>query len=260
MIAKKTWREILPMAIAYLCVLELLLVPEILLWPKLKESLPAVLTLLKIIPGDWAQRMSGVVTNYSGYMAVRLFFQGVNIVGLAIAVLLGTGLIARERENQTLEFLLARPISRPHILWSKVWVTAVCLTLPIFVTTWSTIPISWAIGETLPFWPLTWASLYSSLFVLMFLMLTVAVSVVCRTQVHVAFLVGAFVVIQVSVFFTQKIRGFSVFRFSDFTIYYDVLEHRLSALDLLLGEGLLLLGASVALYALADRLFRRIDL
>ena len=263
MIAKKTWREVRAMAVVYTLVLQVMLTPAILLWPELRDKIPAIGTLFPMqmirdlfaamsVPDDRAA--------YRAYVAVQLFFKGVNVVGLACAVLLGTGMIARERENHTLEFLLARPVARARVLWSKTWVIAACLVVPIFVTSYSAIPLSWSIGYDLPFVPLTLACAYSSLFVLVFFAFTALASVLCRTQVHVAFVVGVTVILQVGLLFLPSVHVASVFHLSDFEVYGPILAGNLQAWPLLKTRGVWLLLAIAVQYALAQRLFRRLDL
>jgi ABC-2 type transport system permease protein len=263
-IVRKTWREVRMMALAYALILELLLVPAVLLWPSLRDE-GALSTMQRLMPADFLARMFENMTGgdnaaYRAYMAVQMFFKGVNIVGIAGAVLLGTGMIARERENQTLEFLLARPVGRARILWSKFWVVALVLVVPVFLTSWSAVPLSLLIGEELPFGVVTLASLHSSVFVLSFLALTCLVSVRVRTQVHVAFVVGAVVILQVAAFFIQKVRVASVFRLSDFEVYGPILAGNVPWAQVLREQTVWPLLVAAACYGIAHRTFRRADL
>lgn len=263
MIAKKTWREVRLMTFVYTAVLQLMLTPAVLLWPNLQDG---IAVLGKAVPMQMIQDMVAAMTNrnpdlaYRAYMAVQLFFKGTNVVGIACAVLLGTGLIARERENHTLEFLLARPLGRSRLLWAKAWPVALCLVVPIFVTSWTAIPLSWSIGFDLPFRELTLCCAYSSLFVLMFFALTLFASVLCRTQVHVAFVVGVFVIVQVGLLFLPAIHVASVLHFSDFQVYGPILAGNVRVSKLFLSHGVWVLGAILALYLAADRALRRIEL
>ena len=263
MIASKTWRELRVMVFAYTVILEIMLIPAILMWPTLRNEAMAI---ARIVPADFLRRMFEQISEsdsdaaYRAYMAVQMFFKGSNITGIACAVLIGTGLIARERENGTLEFLLARPVSRGHVLWSKFWVSALAVTVPIFVTSWTAIPLSWTIEEQLPFWEVTLASIQASAFVLAFLALTMLFSVIFKTQVHVAFVAGAAIVLQVALYFIQEIRVASVFRLSDFDVYGPILAGNASTGNVLLGNTVWLVLATVLAYALARRLFLRSDL
>ena len=77
---------------------------------------------------------------YGAYMAIQMYFKAINIIGVACACLFGTALIARERENQTLEFLLSRPVSRSRALFAKFAVCSAAIVVPIFITSWTAIP------------------------------------------------------------------------------------------------------------------------
>lgn len=264
MIALKTWREIRMMALVYLIILELMLVPAVLLWPTLYEDLQRS-ALLSSLPG-FLQRMGNAMRDsnesfaFRSYMAVQMFFKGVNVAGIACAVLLGTAIVARERENQTLEFLLARPISRARILWSKYWVTAVAILIPIYVSSWSAIPLASHIGWDLPIGEVTLGAFHSSAFVMLFLTFTCLFSVLCRSQVHVAFIVGGLTIVQVCLYFIQSIRRYSLFRLSDFDIYGPVLAGNVRFGELFLDTTVWILIAVVVLYFATDRVFRRTGL
>jgi ABC-type transport system involved in multi-copper enzyme maturation permease subunit len=114
-IASKTWREIRWIALAYLLILELLCIPVLLWWPDLYPELQRSTLLRNLNLGEFARRIGQGITSddqdiaYSSWVALMLFLRSGNLVGIAAAVLLGTGVFARERENQTFEFLLSRP-------------------------------------------------------------------------------------------------------------------------------------------------------
>ncbi|MEZ5965712.1 MAG: ABC transporter permease subunit [Planctomycetota bacterium] len=262
-VAAKTWRETRVVALAYLVILELGIVAAIAMWPNLREEAAA---LGRLFPADFLKRMFTALsdpnqaTAYNAYMAVQLFFKGTNIVALAFGVLLGTGIIARERENQTLEFLLARPISRSRVLRSKFLVVAAAMVLPIVLTSMSAVPLSWAVEEQLDWRRVLAASTHAAAFALVFLAATTAVSVVCRNQVHVAAVVGAFIIVQVVMFFVQVIRRASVFCLADFDVFGPLMMGNGVFGDLFFGTTVWLLAAAAALYGLADWLLRRIDL
>jgi ABC-2 type transport system permease protein len=263
MIARKTWRELRVMVFAYALILEILLIPAILLWPTLRNE---AMALGRIMPAQFLKRMFEQISSsnpeaaYRAYMAVQMFFKGVNVVGIACAVLIGTGLVARERENHTLEFLLARPVSRARVLWGKSWVAAVAIVVPIMLTSWSAIPLSWVIDENLPFGAITLAAVHNSVFVIAFLAFTLVFSVLMKAQVHVAFAVGSLIIVEVAIYFIQQIRVASLFRLSDFDLYGPILAGNATWAHVLGTRTVWLALATVALYLLALRIFRRSDL
>lgn len=269
MIVGKTWREVRVMALAYLVILELLCIPVLLLWPDIYADLQRS-TLMKNLGIDWLKRIGEGVSNrdediaYLNWCAVMLFFRSTNLVATAAAVLFGTGLFARERENQTFEFLLSRPVSRRSILWQKTWPVALCLTLPIFLVNASAIFWSRCIGLDLPPWELFLASLHAAVFALFFLCATACLSVLLRTQAHVAAGIGAFAILQIGIYLTQRIRPYSLFHLADFEWYGPILSGNTPAwqmFDPIRSHGFttyLLVGTVVA-YALAQRALSRAE-
>jgi len=269
MIAAKTWREVRMMALAYLIILEMLAIPVLLLWPDIYADLQRS-TLFRSLGVDWIKRLGDSISNrneeiaYLNWCAVMLFFRSANLVGTAAAVLIGTGLFARERESHTFEFLLARPVSRSSLLWQKFWPCALVVMVPIFVISATVVPWSWTLDLDLPKWELFLASLHAAVFALAFLTLTMYVSIVVRVQAHVAAIVGAFAVLQIGMYLTQRIRPYSLFRLADFDWYAPIMSGNTPAwemFDPIRSHGYtawLLLGA-ILLYYLSWRAIRRTE-
>ena len=267
MIWRKTARELWAIALAYVLILELLAVPVILLWPDFYPDLQRS-TLFKTLDIDFLKRIGEAVsdsnerTAYTSWCATMLLFRSCNLVATAAAVLIGTGLFARERENNTFEFLLARPVSRSSILMQKLWPSLLFVTLPIFVVNATAIPWSWVIDYDLPRWELFLGSLHAAVFATAVLLLTTWLSIVLRVQSHVAAVVGAFLVLQLGVYMTQRIRQYSLFRLVDFDWYGPVLAGNTKAwqmFDPINGPGntTWLLLATALLFLLAWRSLRR---
>jgi len=262
-IARKTWKEIRGLTILYFVLIEIDMAISVYLWQWLRDEAP---TIAQLVPADFIRRWVDGVTAadasvaYNSYVSLQVFFKGANIMGLVFALVFGAVLIARERENHTLEFLLSRPISRSRILFSKFWVAACALALPILVTSWSAIPLSWLVGEDLRLWEMTLASLYSGLFCVMFLAITTICSVRMRTQLNVIAAVGAVVVFELAIYFVQKIRLTSIFRLADYDVFAPILAGNLDAGGLLQTRGIWLLLATVMAYWLANRLLRKAEL
>ena len=260
MIAAKTWREIRLMTVLYIVLLESLLILAIVMWPNLRDETERLASLKILLPADFMRRwLDGVMGEapYPAYMAIQMYFKGINIIGIACACLFGTGIIARERENQTLEILLSRPASRSRILFSKFAVLATAIIAPIFVTSWTALPLSWMIDEDLPFGRVTLAAGYAASFAVLFLAMSTAFSVRMRTQVHVAFVVGAFIVFQICLYFIPDIRVASLFRVSDYDVYWPLLAANWGAASQHAQKAWWILLATLFLYGIADLLFRR---
>lgn len=267
MIWRKTVRELWVIALAYLVILEALAIPVLLLWPDIYADLQRS-TLFKNIGIDFIKRIGDAVSGrdedlaYINWCATMLLFRSCNLVATAAAVLIGVGLFARERENSTLEFLLARPVSRGAILWQKVWPSLLVVTVPIFVVNASAIPWSWSIELDLPKWELFLGTLHAAIFAATMLLMTTWTSIVLRVQAHVAAVVGAIVVLQLGVYMTQRIRSYSLFRLVDFDWYGPILCGNTPAwkmFDPVRGPGntTYLLAACALFYGLSWRALRR---
>jgi len=269
MIAGKTWREVRMVALAYLIILEMLLIPVLTLWPEIYADLQRS-TLFRSLGVDWIKRLGSGISNrneeiaYLNWCAVMLFFRSANLVGTAAAVLIGTGLFARERESNTFEFLLARPVSRSSLLWQKFWPSALVVTLPIFIVNATAIPWSWTLELDLPKWELFLASLHAAIFALAIFCLTMLVSILVRVQAHVAAIVGAFVIVQIGMYLTQRIRPYSLFRLVDFDWYAPIMSGNKPAWKMFdpfrsYGYSTYLLLGAVLLYFLSWRALRRTE-
>ena len=269
MIWRKTLRELWLIGLTYVLILELLAVPVILLWPDFYPDLQRS-TLFRSIDIDFLKRIGVGVSDkneeiaFTNWCATMLLFRSCNLVATAAAVLIGTGLFARERENNTLEFLLARPVSRAAILWQKFWPSLLVVTVPIFVVNATAIPWSRTIELDLPAWELFLGSLHAAVFAAAVLLLTCWMSLRLRVQAHVAAAVGAFLVVQLGVYMTQRIRPFSLFRLVDFDWYGPILCGNTPAwqmFDPVRGHGntTYLLCACALLYGLCWRAIRRIE-
>jgi hypothetical protein len=269
MIVGKTWREIRVMAFAYLLILELLCVPVLLLWPDIYGDLQRS-ALLKNLGIDWLKRIGEGVSNrdeqiaYLNWCAVMLFFRSGNLVGTAAAVLLGTGLFARERENQTFEFLLALTIGRQAPLLPKWWPCALAVTIPIYLVSASAIFWSRCIGLDLPTWELFLASTHAAAFTLLFLTATTWLSIRMRVQAHVAAAIGAFAIVQIGIYLTQRLRQYSLFHLADFEWYGPILAGNTPAWQMFdpvrsHGNTTLVLVATLLLYLAAQRALTRAE-
>ncbi len=268
MIARKTWREVRGMTLTTFLILEFLLVLAVLYWPTLADGLKQRVAVLKMLaPGEFMKRLVDTwgKHGFAAYMATQQFFKGVNIVSIAAAVLIGTGAIAGERETGTLEFLLSRPVSRARMLWSKFWVLAACVVVPIFASS-LTIPLmenlidAKFIDSPMQVRYLLHASWHASLFCLLFLTFGLCLSCFIRTQVHVAFAIGGFIVVEVGLYFVQEIRVASIFMLSDHDVYWPIIAGNVHFWRFFWSTEIWLIAASALCYGIAALRFRRMDL
>lgn len=264
MIVRKTIREIWPLMLVYFLVMLVILVPAIALWPDLKivgQQLKPILMMVKLLKSLLFRELIGTLDQYADYYAMHVFFKGANICGAAAAILIGTGLIARERENQTMEFLLSRPISSSRILLAKFSVAAVAVTLPIYLVAWIGIPLSsWIVNESVPFGPTTLAATHSAIFIFSILTLTTLCSVIFRLQAHASAAAGLFIVIHCALYLIQTARQYSFFKLADIEIYGPIMSGDLKFADLFGSIQIWLLLGSLIVYLIADRLLKRVAL
>lgn len=269
MIWRKTMRELWLIGIAYVVILEALAIPVLLLWPDIYADLQRS-SLFKTLGVDFIKRIGDAVSGrdenlaYINWCATMLLFRSCNLVATAAAVLIGVGLFARERENNTLEFLLARPVSRASILWQKTWPSLVVVMMPIFVVNATALPWSWMIEYDLPRWELFLGSLHAAIFAACILLMTMWMSIRLRVQAHVAAVVGAFLVLQLGVYMTQRIRPYSLFRLVDFDWYGPILCGNTPAwqmFDPIRSHGFTayILAACVVFYVLSYRALKRTE-
>ncbi len=268
MILKKTFRETWGIQLAYFLVLELMLLVAVLWWGDLRDVLAEIsrlgfLGILgKLIPFDFLKKPFLSLVNpaerYPSYIALQHFFKGVDIMGIAGALLLGTFVVAREKENRTLELLLSLPASRGRILLEKTLVPALGLAAGIFLSSLSLLALSPLVKESLQAGPLLLCSLHATMVVYFFLALTVFVSTFFRTQAGTAFTVGLFIAVQFALYFVQKVRVISFFKFSDFDVYFPMLSGK-AGLPFVSLE-IPLLAGTILLYLAAHYRFTKGDL
>lgn len=264
MIARKTIRELWPLALFYFFIMQAILIPAIALWPDLKivgQQLKPIVFMSKMLKSVLFRELIGALDQYGDYYALHTFFKGANICGSAAAVLLGAGLVARERESHTAEFLLSRPVSTSRILFAKFSVAAIMIVVPIYLVAWTGIPLSlWLVDEDLSFTATTLAATHCSIFVISLLSLTTLCSVIFRLQAHAAAAAGLFIVIQCALYLIQTVRQYSYFRLSDIEIYGPIMTGKLHLADLFGSIQIWLLMGSLIVYLIADRLLKRIAL
>ena len=104
--------------LGYVVILEAALVAAILYWPKFRDNMPAI---AKLVPFESLQRLmdSVEIAGYWPYLAVQQWFKGCSLFGLAAAAFLTSGVVARDADQKTAEFLLSRPVSRSRILLTR---------------------------------------------------------------------------------------------------------------------------------------------
>lgn len=240
-------RSALLVMLLYLVVLELMLVPAILYWPRFAENIPAVKALMPI---PFARDMMDVIdeAGVAPYVFLQQYFKACNILGAAAAVLVAVTAVAGEAHRGTLEILLARPLSRRRILLERYFLGALEVTLPIFLTSASIPWLLARVDESMSLWTLMLCSAHESLFLLALYSLTFFFSTVGREPVKIAIGTLFFAIFQFSIYVIQKVTHLSLFRFADLPVFMHIQERQALDAGLALPLALfsvVLLGASV---------------
>lgn len=192
----------------------------------------------------------------STFCAINHLFKGANVLGVAAAILLAMGTVAREAELGTAGMLLSRPLSRRRILFSWTLVHLLELTVPLLLATLA-IPLvaSLALDESIAAGPLLLGALHAAVFLALIYALSLLVSTLVSEQIQVAGIAGGICVASFILYFLDATRAFTLYRFSSFEIYADLARGESLPVTTTLG----LAAAAIALLALADRVFARRD-
>ncbi|TAH36999.1 MAG: hypothetical protein EYC70_08430 [Planctomycetota bacterium] len=210
MLARQFFRENALLALGYFLLLQLALVPAILFWPDFRENIP---TLTKLVPFVTLQRVMEAIEKgaFWPYFCMQHFFKGCSLFGLAAAAIIGSGLIAREPDQGTAEFLLSRPVTRRRILLTRWAVGGAFVTVPIFLSSLGGLLISPLVDESLPLGPILIGSAYMSLFILMLFTFTVWMSAGFDHQMRAGTILIGFMLLQFSFYIMKVLNRYSLF-------------------------------------------------
>jgi len=220
MIFRRYLRAHLPLALGYLFLLEGALAAAIFWWPDFRDNIP---TFAKIIPIETLRKLiEGIEKGgFWPYLILQQFFKGANLFGVAVAAVLGTGLIAREADQKTAEFLLSRPVSRTSILLQRWAAGCLLLVVPLFLSSLSAIPLAAApsVGEHVAMGPLLAASAYASLFLILLFTVTVLLSSLFENQLLAGVILIGFCLFEFSLYLVKTIGHWSIYRLVDVNVY-----------------------------------------
>jgi ABC-type transport system involved in multi-copper enzyme maturation permease subunit len=212
----------------YFVVLELMLVPAILYWPRFSEHIPAIRGLM---PLPFAQKLMDVIdqAGVEPYVILQQYFKACNILGAAAAVLFAVSSVAGEAHRGTLEIVLARPLSRRHVLFERWAAGALQVSVPVFLTS-ATIPwLLSLVDESMSMRTLMLCSAHESLFLLALFSLTFFFSAVGRNPVRIAVGVLFLSIFEFSIYVIERVTHWSLFRLADVEVFLAI--DRRGALD-----------------------------
>ena len=215
MLARHYLREIWWIALGYMIILEGAMVAAIVYWPQFRENIPAA---AKLVPFAMLQDLLTEVASvgFWPYFATQQWFKGCSFFGVAAIAFMGSGIIAREADQRTAEFLLSRPVSRRRILLTRFGVLSLATSLPIVLSSVSAVWISrWTVNEFLSWGETFQASLYMSAFMIMLCGSVTLLSVLSTHQFRAgAILVGASLA-NFAIYLVESINRFSLFNMID---------------------------------------------
>ncbi|MCH2132806.1 MAG: ABC transporter permease [Phycisphaerales bacterium] len=239
--------------LGYIVILEAAMVAAILYWPKFRDNMPAI---AKLVPFESLQRLmdSVEIAGYWPYFAVQQWFKGCSLFGLAAAAFLTSGIVARDVDQKTVEFLLSRPVSRSRILLTR-WCAAVgVVIIPVYLTSITAIWISPAVDETLGWGDVLVSSTFMSLFLIMLVTFTAMVSAMSSHQMRAGIILIGVMLLNFAFYLIQEIDEISLFKTVDVFVFMKIQAGQFPWITT--GS---FIGATIIMLAIALRIYARRD-
>ncbi|MDG2207853.1 MAG: ABC transporter permease subunit [Pirellulales bacterium] len=252
-LARQYARGLLWLTIGYFAILEAAMVAAILYWPKFRDNTPA---LAKLIPFQALQDLLTAVqqSGYWPYFAIQQWFKGCSLFGVAAIAFMGSGIIAREADQRTAEFLFSRPVSRRTVLRVRSLVLLLAVVLPVYLSSISAIWISPLVDERLPWRATLLASTYMACFLAMLVAATVLLSVLSTHQLRAGVIVVGIVLLSFAQYLIQGIDQWSLFATIDVWTFMKIGAGEFP----LVRSGCFVAAALAMLFAAEMRLERRV--
>ena len=225
----RTLRGYVWSGLAYFVLLELMLAAAVLYWPSFSEN-TAALKALAPLPVMREMLDQLATEGVSAYVNGQHFFKGCNTLGVAAAVLLAMNAVAGEAHRGTLELVLARPLSRRHVLLEKWAAGALATTLPVFLSS-ATIPwLLERVDEHMEFSWLMLASVHQCSFLLVVYGVAFLASCLSSRPMWIAFTLLFVTTFEFSLYLVKGLTRFSIFALVDIDDYVRIVNR--DALDL----------------------------
>ncbi|MBC8328767.1 MAG: ABC transporter permease [Planctomycetes bacterium] len=207
-------RDTLWVALGYLVLMTGALAAAVFYWPDFRDNMPAI---FKLIPFDALRDLIAGIDEfgYWAYFAIQQYFKGCSLFGLAAAALFGSGLVAREADQKTAEFLLSRPVSRRRVLLTRFAVAAVLVVAPVFLSSLAGMAMSPLIGEHLALTPVLLGACYLSLFLLMQLAFCTWLSAGFEHQLKAGIILIGLMLLQFALYLVKGLGDYTLFALVD---------------------------------------------
>jgi ABC-type transport system involved in multi-copper enzyme maturation permease subunit len=207
--------------LGYFIILESAMVAAILYWPRFRDNMPAI---AKLVPFRAIQDLLASMEHagYWPYLAVQQWFKGCSLFGVAAIAFIGSGIIAREADQRTAEFLLSRPVSRRRIQLVLHAMLTAMNTAPVLESTVSAIWLSQSVGEAIGWGEVLVSSVFLSLFLWTLVSLTTIVSTYSVNQMTAGATVVGFALVSFAMYLVEGINQWSPFALIDVRIFMDI--------------------------------------
>ena len=255
---KSLWEQRIPLAwwalgIAALTVLTVLFYPSIKDSPELDELLGDS-DIMRAFVGDVAD-----LTSPEGFLNSQLFFLMVPVVFLVFAIATGSGSIAAEEQRGTLDILLSNPLTRSEVLAHK-FAAMIVSTTALAAVLWVSVVVGVVIVDMdISLARVAEATVSATLLGTFFGALALALG--CATGGR-GLSVGVSGAVAVVAYFINALRpvveGIEPTRYLTPFYYYIGADPLTNGLEL--GHVAVLVGATLALFAIAALTFERRDL
>lgn len=207
-------RDTLWVAVGYFVLMAVALAAAILYWPDFRDNLPSI---VKLLPFDALRELVAGIERfgYWAYFAIQQDFKGCSLFGLAAVALFGSGVVAREADQKTAEFLLSRPVSRTRILLVRFATAAVLVLAPVFLTSLGGMWLSPVVGERLAPGPVLAAAAYLGLFLLMQLAFCVWLSAGSEHQLRAGVILIGIMLFQFALYLVKGVGDWTLYALVD---------------------------------------------
>ncbi len=211
-------RDAVWIIVGYFVILEAALVAAILYWPRFRDNTPAI---AKLVPFESLQNLmeSIEISGYWPYLAVQQWFKGCSLFGLAAAAFLASGVVARDVDQKTIEFLLSRPVSRSRILLTRWVMVSLAVIMPAVLSSISAVWLSPLVDEQVAWTPLLVSTAFMSLFLLMLVTFTVMLSAMSSHQMRAGIILIAIILLNFALYLVQGIDELSLFKTIDVKVF-----------------------------------------
>ena len=211
------------MGLAYLVVLEALLVAAVLYWPQFSENLEH---LKSLIPLEVLREMADKIeeSGASAYVHAQHFFKGCNALGGLVAVLFAMNAVAGEAQRGTLEIWLARPLSRRRLLLERWAAGAFWIALPVLLTTASVPLLGRLVDESFDLPLLLLCAVHQSLFLLAIYSIAFLGSCLSSNPLAIGFGVLLAAIAELALYMIERLTHASAFRLADVGLYQEIYD------------------------------------